>query len=203
MESPAPVQTSVVARSSSGYLTTGQCDITEFAALVSQVPDLADTPHASSIEQRVPVYRCDELRAALATGPSTRHAVMAELARVFLDGPGIAVFAGALESAVVDAASEAFRAMIADQHARGVLAGDHYAKPGANDRIWNALEKLALAAPEAFVDVLRQQRHRPGLRGVAGPLVSGHVAGQRREPRGRGPEPASRLPPGFPVRCRR
>ena len=28
--------------------------------------------------------------------------------------------------------------------------GDHFAKPGANDRVWNALEKLCLADPAAF-----------------------------------------------------
>ena len=42
--------------------------------------------------------------------------------------------------------------MIAEQRASGAAAGDHFAKPGANDRIWNALEKLAVADPEAFVD---------------------------------------------------
>jgi len=33
-----------------------------------------------------------------------------------------------------------------------VSAGDHFAKPGANDRAWAAHEKLALADPETFVD---------------------------------------------------
>ena len=32
------------------------------------------------------------------------------------------------------------------------MIGDHFAKPGANDRVWNALEKLAVNDPEAFVD---------------------------------------------------
>ena len=30
--------------------------------------------------------------------------------------------------------------------------GDHFAKPGANDRIWNSLEKLAVSDPGVFVD---------------------------------------------------
>ena len=33
----------------------------------------------------------------------------------------------------------------------GGPAGDHFGKPGANDRIWNALEKLAVRAPDLFV----------------------------------------------------
>ena len=28
--------------------------------------------------------------------------------------------------------------------------GDHFAKPGANDRVWGALDKLAVADPETF-----------------------------------------------------
>lgn len=32
----------------------------------------------------------------------------------------------------------------------GVTRGDHFAEPGANDRVWGALGKLALRAPGAF-----------------------------------------------------
>jgi len=47
---------------------------------------------------------------------------------------------------VVDRTTTAFEAMIAIQRASGATSGDHFAKPGANDRVWNALEKLAVAA---------------------------------------------------------
>jgi ectoine hydroxylase-related dioxygenase (phytanoyl-CoA dioxygenase family) len=53
---------------------------------------------------------------------------------------------------VVDRATDVFHAMIADQRASGAAAGDHFAKPGANDRVWNALEKLAVRAPDVFVE---------------------------------------------------
>ena len=68
-----------------------------------------------------------------------------------LDGPGIIVIRRAFaDAAIVDRASDVFFAMIAEQRAAGIAAGDHFAKPGANDRIWNALEKLALRAPGVF-----------------------------------------------------
>ena len=68
-----------------------------------------------------------------------------------IDGPGIVVFTGAFDDlSVVDRATEQFEAIIADQHAAGGGAGDHFAKSGQNDRIWNALEKLALRAPDVF-----------------------------------------------------
>ncbi len=40
--------------------------------------------------------------------------------------------------------------MIEEQQRGKSARGDHFAKPGANDRIWNALEKLCLADPAAF-----------------------------------------------------
>ena len=62
------------------------------------------------------------------------------------------VFAGAFDPRVVDRASEVFWAMIDEQRASGTAAGDHFAPPGSNDRIWDALDKLALRAPEVFAD---------------------------------------------------
>jgi ectoine hydroxylase-related dioxygenase (phytanoyl-CoA dioxygenase family) len=52
----------------------------------------------------------------------------------------------------VNAATAAFDAIIADERAAGGGRNDHFAKAGANDRVWNALEKLAVRAPEVFVD---------------------------------------------------
>jgi ectoine hydroxylase-related dioxygenase (phytanoyl-CoA dioxygenase family) len=63
------------------------------------------------------------------------------------------VFTGAFpDPSVVDRASAVFAELIAEQKASGVAAGDHFATPGANDRVWGALDKLALRAPEVFAD---------------------------------------------------
>ena len=86
------------------------------------------------------------------TGPEHRREVQAELADALLDGPGVVVFRGAFTTDVVDRASEVFTSLIAEQKARGEQTGDHFAKPGANDRLWTALEKLAVTAPDVFVD---------------------------------------------------
>jgi ectoine hydroxylase-related dioxygenase (phytanoyl-CoA dioxygenase family) len=57
-----------------------------------------------------------------------------------------------MDPAVVDRATEVFFRIIDEQNAAGQSVGDHFAKPGANDRIWNSLEKLAVADPAVFVD---------------------------------------------------
>ena len=80
------------------------------------------------------------------------------------------MFRGAFpDTAVVDRATAAFDAMIAEQKAAAAAAGDHFAKPGANDRVWNALEKLAVRDPEAFVDYYANDIIALVSRGLARP----------------------------------
>jgi ectoine hydroxylase-related dioxygenase (phytanoyl-CoA dioxygenase family) len=94
------------------------------------------------------VYDSERLRAA-----PDRELVQTELARALLDGPGIVVLKRAFaDLAVVDHATDAFGALIEQERAAGGARGDHFAKPGANDRLWSALDKLALRAPEVFAN---------------------------------------------------
>lgn len=134
------------------WLTEADCDLDAFRSLVEQRTDPADHPSAERVEQNVPLYDSDRLR-SLSTSPEGRRSVQDELVRALSDGPGIVALKGAfLDAAVVDRASDAFRAMIEEERAGGVARGDHFAKPGANDRVWNALDKVAVQAPEVFAD---------------------------------------------------
>ncbi len=132
-----------------GWFTPEDCDIREFAALVEQSTVLADYPFADAVEQNVLIYG-PGLADAVAE-PAQRRAVQAELARALLTGPGVVVFAGAVDAGVVDAATVAFNGLLAEQAATDTVVGDHFAKPGANGRLWSALDKLAAADAEAFV----------------------------------------------------
>ena len=133
-----------------GWYTPDDCRLSDFRAVVEQTTDLADYPSADEIRSNVPVYgrKLPELTGTTAG----RREVQAELARALLDGPGIVVFAGAFDPAVVDRASDVFQAIIDEQHAAGSAAGDHFAPPGNNDRIWGAIDKFALRAPGVFAD---------------------------------------------------
>jgi len=127
------------------------CQVDELAALVAQVADVTDYPHASAVQQNVVVYDAGALRDALRSEQG-RLAVEAELVRALTDGPGVVAFRGAFpDAAVVDRATAVFDAMIAAEKANGAR-NDHFAKSGANDRVWNALEKLAVRDPGTFVD---------------------------------------------------
>lgn len=137
-------------RSAKVWLTKRQCDIEDFRALVEQKTDAADYPFAASIEKNVPVYDGDAVREAVGD-PETRKALLAEWVEALTDGPGVVAFKKAFaDTAPIDAATTLFNDMIAEQHASGTGGGDHFAKPGANDRIWNALEKFCLRDPAAF-----------------------------------------------------
>jgi ectoine hydroxylase-related dioxygenase (phytanoyl-CoA dioxygenase family) len=134
-----------------GWFATDDCRLDDFRAIVETTTDLADYPYADEVRENVLVYGA-RLGNHVAT-PEGRRDVQAELARALADGPGIVVFAGAFpDTGLVDRATAVFEAMIAEQKAAGVVGGDHFAKPGANDRVWGALDKFAVRDPQAFAD---------------------------------------------------
>ena len=132
------------------WLTEDHCRLDEFEKLVDRRTSLADYPMASGVEDNVLVYEGDAARSA-AADPESRRALLAEWAEAMLVGPGIIVVKRAFaDTAPVDAATELFFAIIDEQHRDKTGGGDHFAKPGANDRVWNALEKLCLRDPALF-----------------------------------------------------
>ncbi|WP_326758212.1 phytanoyl-CoA dioxygenase family protein [Streptomyces phaeochromogenes] len=134
------------------WLSEDDCDLDAFRSLVEQSTERQSYPTAERIEQNVLVYASDRIR-ELAVTPKGRREVQAELVRALLDGPGVVVLKGAFtDPAVVDAASGAFNSLIEEERSGGTARGDHFAKPGANDRVWNALDKVAVRAPEVFAD---------------------------------------------------
>ncbi|MFI5952760.1 phytanoyl-CoA dioxygenase family protein [Cryptosporangium sp. NPDC051539] len=128
------------------WLSRADCRVPDLAAVVSSRTSPDAYPLADSVVDDVLIYDGSQL-------PDDRRELLCEWARAFLDGPGLVVIRRAFaDTAVVDRVSAMFDAMIADQRAAGTAGGDHFAKPGANDRVWNALEKLALRDPEAFAE---------------------------------------------------
>lgn len=127
------------------WLSAADCRLADFQAVVEQDTDPGDYPYADVVERQV---LCYGERAAAAD----RRDLQGELARALLDGPGVVVFRRAFAADVLDRTSTVFARIIDEQRAEGVRTGDHFAAPGSNDRLWGALEKLALADPDAYVD---------------------------------------------------
>lgn len=129
------------------FFTVDDVDVDDLRALVDTVTPAERYPNAEAIDREVVVYD-----AATERSPEQCRAVIEELSDVFGAGPGVVVMRNAVAPDVIARATAAFESLIAQEKADGLARGDHFATPGANDRVWNAMEKLAIADPEAFVD---------------------------------------------------
>jgi ectoine hydroxylase-related dioxygenase (phytanoyl-CoA dioxygenase family) len=126
------------------------CDLAAFEALTERTIALSDLRFAAEVTKRVPVYDVPALGAALADA-GERRALLAEWGWVLGQGPGVLVLRSAYrETAPIDRATAIYEAIIAREKADSGGKGDHFAKAGANDRIWNSLQKLCEADAEVF-----------------------------------------------------
>jgi ectoine hydroxylase-related dioxygenase (phytanoyl-CoA dioxygenase family) len=108
--------------------------------------------YAADVRQRIPVYDCRQLEGMLHDA-AQRAQLQAEWAHVLRDGAGVLVLERAYaDTQPVDEATAVFEAIIRAERQQGASGADHFAKAGANDRIWNAQQKLCLKAPGVFVD---------------------------------------------------
>ncbi len=125
-----------------GYFSPDACNINEFAALLNQSTDPDRVPNAINVQSNVPIYDAQTL--------TLNQDLLAEWASVLMHGAGIVVLRGVYKDhAVLDEASAVFDQIIARE--KGTGGADHFAASGANDRVWNSLEKLCLAAPDVFL----------------------------------------------------
>jgi ectoine hydroxylase-related dioxygenase (phytanoyl-CoA dioxygenase family) len=132
------------------YFDIEGCDLAAFAALTERTLAVSDLRFASEVTKRIPVYAVPALDAALAD-PGERRALLAEWAWVLGQGPGVLVLRRPFrDTAPIDGATEIYEAIIAREKAESGSKGDHFAKAGANDRIWNSLQKLCEANAEVF-----------------------------------------------------
>lgn len=131
------------------YFDVADCDLDAFREICSRTLSAQDVPQAHRIEKNVAIYRATDIAPKLAGG-AARRGLLAEWARQLRDGSGIFVIKGAYaDTAIIDLATEAYLDIIAREK-EGGTAADHFAAAGANDRVWNSLQKLCEAAPEVY-----------------------------------------------------
>ncbi|AEK62410.1 phytanoyl-CoA dioxygenase family protein [Collimonas fungivorans] len=126
------------------------CSLHDFLAVLQDRSDDVQLEYAREICEQVPIYDCAELGRVLDDAVA-RADLQAEWAEVLHRGPGVLVLKRAFpDPTPIDDATAVFEAIIRDEREAGGAAADHFAKAGANDRIWNAQQKLCLRAPSVF-----------------------------------------------------
>lgn len=136
---------------SAPYYDPDACDLREFTALIDQTTSAEHVPHAVAIEKNIPIYHMEDLRPALMEGRPRRE-IMAEWARVLRSGAGVVVLKQSYtDTAVLDEATRIYERIIAAEKLASGGGADHFAAAGANDRVWNSLQKLCEASPDVFL----------------------------------------------------
>ena len=134
------------------FMTGQDCLIEEFKEHVLRSTLAKDYPFAAEIINNIPVYDGDALRDHFADD-ETAFPVLSELNRAFQSGPGvIAIRKGYDDLDLVDRVTAALSEIIAEEEVASTRKGDHFAAAGANSRVWNAHEKLAIKNPELFAE---------------------------------------------------
>jgi ectoine hydroxylase-related dioxygenase (phytanoyl-CoA dioxygenase family) len=126
-----------------GFYSKASCDVTVLKTLCAQSLAQSDVPLATAISKNIPLYDMSAL--------DITPALLAEWACVLGTLSGVVVLKNAYaDTSVIDVATRVFQTIIEEERSQGASA-DHFAAAGANDRIWNALQKHCLRDPENFV----------------------------------------------------
>jgi ectoine hydroxylase-related dioxygenase (phytanoyl-CoA dioxygenase family) len=141
-----------VAENVVAYYEPEACDLPQFTALIEQVTRAEDVPNAVGIEKNIPIYDMSILRPVLEE-KTARCEIMGEWARVLHSGAGVVALKQTYaDTTVLDKATCVYENIIAEEKKLAVGGSDHFAASGANDRIWNSLQKLCEASPEVFLN---------------------------------------------------
>ena len=132
------------------YYSKEDCQIEDFEALIDRQLSLGHQSQAVEVHHNVPFYDAPSLDHVLRDA-NKRQDIMAEWADVLVRQSGVVVLKQAVaDHAIIDAATSVFEQIIQKERAHQT-GGDHFAGTGANDRVWNSLQKLAMADPDLFI----------------------------------------------------
>ncbi len=134
-----------------GYYLSEQCKITDFQNIINQRLVEDSVPHAKAVEKNIPIYDIEDLQKSFQSVAS-KNELMAEWAWVLRESSGAIVLRKAYQdTSAIDEASQLYTGIIADEKLNSGGGADHFAAAGANDRIWNSLQKLCEGSPDTFL----------------------------------------------------
>ena len=128
-----------------GWLRSTECRVDDLLELISSSVDLRRYPSAAGKDRGIVIY---DGRTMELNDREQPFQLQSEMMDILMTGPGVLVVKHAFTHDVVDKVSAEFDKILAS----GLGEGDHFSRAGANGRIWNALEKLAVCNPAAFVE---------------------------------------------------
>ena len=135
----------------SAYFLQEDCNLADFKEIISQTFAEDSVPHATWIKNNIPIYDMVELQKTIQSD-DLRGELMAEWANVLRRGPGAIVLKNAYQdTSAIDDATEIYQEIIISENLKSSGGADHFAAAGANDRIWNSLQKLCESSPDVFL----------------------------------------------------
>ena len=130
------------------FASLSDINLDTFSQICSQTVNMEDYPHALAAEANILLYRGSDL---LDLGFADREDLKTEKDNALSLGPGVVIIRNSFSNTnVLDQQTEVFERIVKAESAHRV-AGDHFAAPGANTRIWNAIQKTAERTPEVFI----------------------------------------------------
>ena len=133
-----------------GYYFSEDCNLTDFQEIINQALKSDFVPNASEVVSNVPVYDISRLQKNFQSS-DLRAELMSEWAWVLRESSGVIVLRNAYQdTSVIDEATKLYEDIISDEKQKNGGGADHFAAAGANDRIWNSLQKLCESSPDVF-----------------------------------------------------
>ena len=133
-----------------GYYFSEDCNLTDFQEIINQALKSDSVPNASEVVSNVPVYDISRLQKNFQSS-DLRAELMSEWAWVLRESSGVIVLRNAYQdTSVIDEATKLYEDIISDEKRKNGGGADHFAAAGANDRIWNSLQKLCESSPDVF-----------------------------------------------------
>ena len=138
-------------RVSPGYYHSEECNLADFQKIIDQKLAIDSVPHANEIKKNIPIYDIEKLQ-NIFQSDALKNDLMAEWAWVLRESSGAIVLRNAYrDTSAIDEATQVYEGIIADEKLKSGGGADHFAAAGANDRIWNSLQKLCESSPDVFL----------------------------------------------------
>lgn len=137
------------AASSRLYRLDAPSSISTLKSLCSRATTQSSYPHCKSTPNNIPIY---DLSSYSSSDETTVSAFQEEWHSILHTGPGVYIlkhFYSPTSLSIIDKSNQAFDRIIAAE--ASTSRGDHFAASNANSRIWNSLQKHALADSKSFI----------------------------------------------------